>query len=124
MLTADPEALVSPERIEAIATQLSQTTTTSLFLAQLADVRQVAPAEKFDAASAAIDRIKQEVVPLPEGFRLTTRHFEKPKADQPPAAEIRDGALTLVTAESSSCATSHKPTRWRPWRVMPSASGR
>ncbi|HEX8159217.1 MAG TPA: hypothetical protein VF526_17665 [Solirubrobacteraceae bacterium] len=95
MLTTDPEVLVAPERIEAIATQLAHTATGSLFLEQLAGVHKVAPSEKMDAARAAVDRIKQEVA-FPRGFRLTTRQFESPDEAPPPSVEIRDGVLTIV----------------------------
>jgi hypothetical protein len=98
MQRPDLDALLSPERIELIATQLARMTTRPLFLEQTAAVRKVAGADKMDAARAAVERIRRQGTPFPAGFRITTRQFEQPREDQRPVAEIRDGVLTVVYA--------------------------
>lgn len=97
MTTLNAATLLTPERVEEMAAQLAEVATRSLFLQRLAEVRGVPPADKTRAATEAIGEIKRDM-PMPEGFRLTTRQFEMPQ--DKPYVDIGDGVATVVHGDT------------------------
>ncbi|MGW6544108.1 hypothetical protein ACWGBH_14820 [Streptomyces massasporeus] len=82
----------TPEQLAEFGKALAEVASHPEFTRMLREIEQVPEAERLAKATelASVDELAKRGIPIPEGFRLTTRFFENPES-----AVRGDAAITL-----------------------------
>jgi hypothetical protein len=77
---ADPKAMLSEAALEEQIEALSQVASHPAVISAMKQIGELPETERLDAARelATPEALRERGVPLPAGFRITTRYFEEP----------------------------------------------